>query len=162
MKEVWKFYKETKQNRWGHRIYEVSNFGRVKLNGKLFKCTIINGYYYLCHKPLHRIVAELFLPDWDPNKEVDHINTITTDNRACNLRIVNHKENCNNPLTLHHVNISNSRKKGVPRSEEIKQKISESKKGQSNGRLGLHHTEETKQKMRESMKKYWELKHAQT
>ena len=35
MKEEWKIYKETKNSRWGHRVYEVSNLGRVKCNGEV-------------------------------------------------------------------------------------------------------------------------------
>ena len=130
MKEVWKFYKETNQQPWGHRIYEVSNLGRVKVNGEIFIPTIVSaGYYYLCHRPLHRIVAELFILGWDEKFEIDHIDCNPLNNRVENLRICrNHKENCNNPLTLYHVKVSNLKRRGIPRSEEIRQKISESKK----------------------------------
>lgn len=40
---------------------------------------------------LHR-----YIMDCPEDKEVDHINRITIDNRKCNLRVVDRKENCNN------------------------------------------------------------------
>ena len=33
--EQWKVYKITSSRRWGHNVYEVSNFGRVRVNGEL-------------------------------------------------------------------------------------------------------------------------------
>lgn len=40
---------------------------------------------------LHR-----YIMDCPEDKEIDHINRVTIDNRKCNLRIVDRKENCNN------------------------------------------------------------------
>lgn len=113
MQEVWKFYKETK-SKYGHRIYEVSNLGRVKLNGKLYICPIRkDGYYYLCNKPLHRIVAELFIPGWDEKFEIDHKDRNRLNNMITNLLICfNHSQNINNPLTIQY-KIENSHKKPV-------------------------------------------------
>lgn len=146
MKEVWKFYKETNSRPWGHRIYEVSNFGRVKLNGELYTCPVTRGYYYLLHNPLHRIVAQLFLPDWDPNKEVDHINGNKLNNIATgektNLRMCSHKENMNNPLWL--------------------ERNGETHKGLTPWNKGIPHTEETRQKLKLARQKYLERKNAQT
>lgn len=105
--------------------YEVSNLGNVKSlerkvesvrNGKpfintyyekLLRQAIDNKGYYRVKlqkdrsketRKVHRLVAEAFLGDIY-NKEIDHINTIKTDNRVENLRIVTSKENSNNPLT---------------------------------------------------------------
>lgn len=173
IKEIWVFYKETNNARWGHRIYYVSNWGRVKCNGELYKCTITRGYYYLNGIPLHRIIAEKFLPDWDPNKEVDHINTIKTQNMVWNLRMVDSKGNANNPLTRQHKKGKGGHKhteeeklhqslmikgktpwnKGIALSEEHKRKVSESLKGKIPWNKGKHHSEETKKKMSESHKK---------
>lgn len=52
-------------------------------------------------KKVHRLVAEAFLGEIT-DKEIDHINTIKTDNRLTNLRIVTGKENSNNPLSIEH------------------------------------------------------------
>ena len=113
--------------------YEVSNLGKVKSlerkvesvrNGKpfintyyekLLRQAIDNKGYYRVKlqkdrnketRKVHRLVAEAFLGDIY-NKEVDHINTIKTDNRVENLRIVTSKENSNNPLTRMHYSNAN-------------------------------------------------------
>ena len=36
--------------------------------------------------PVHRLVAEAFMPDFKPDWDVDHRNGDTSDNRLCNLR----------------------------------------------------------------------------
>jgi len=115
MEEIWKFYKETTRGRYGHRIYEVSNYGRVKCNGKLFKCRIgTDGYYYLCHRLLHRIIAELFITGYYENCEIDHKDCNPLNNRVDNLLICqNHKQNMNNPLTRQHIRESSNKKNPI-------------------------------------------------
>lgn len=125
MKEIWKDIK-------GYEgIYQVSSEGRVRsldridsnnhpLKGIILKPYISNSGYLLVglykqqkrdRKLLHRLVAEAFIPNPDNKPEIDHINTIKTDNTVflnedgsinyekTNLRWTTRKENINNPLT---------------------------------------------------------------
>lgn len=103
MKEIWKLYRENnlKKTDSRYRKYEVSNYGRVKLNGKILEPRSIepNDYvYYSCGR-IHRIVAKLFVENPDNKPCVDHIDGDKHNNRADNLRWVTYKENCANPIT---------------------------------------------------------------
>ena len=159
MEEIFKLYKETRSNRHGHRVYEVSNLGRVKCNGKIVEPYINNRYLCVGTFYIHRAVAELFVPNPENKPYIDHINTVTTDNRAENLRWVTQAENNRNPLTRKHyseakhgtIHTAEAKRKmseshkGKPLSEETKRKISESHKGKL-------HSEETKRKISEALK----------
>lgn len=112
MEEIWK-------NIEGYEGYQVSNLGRVRsldridsnnhpLKGVVLKPHISNSGYLLVGlykqqkrdgKLVHRLVAEAFIPNYDNKPEIDHINTVKTDNRVENLRWATQKENINNPLT---------------------------------------------------------------
>lgn len=110
MEEIWKLFKKgyiSKDGREINPIY-ISNYGNVKgrklsLNDK--------GYFTFCYQDktykLHRVVAELFIPNPDNKRCIDHINTIRTDNRVENLRWCSQKENINNPLSIQKYKQSN-------------------------------------------------------
>ena len=123
MEEIWKDIE-------GYEGYQVSNFGRVRsldrYNGRGYwiKGCILKpimdkkGYLTVGLSKnnqrkafkVHRLVALHFIPNIENKPEIDHINTIKTDNRVENLRWVTPKENSNNPLSI--VNKSES-KKGI-------------------------------------------------
>ena len=145
--EEWKIYK--KSGAPYYRIYEVSNLGRVKLNGEIVEPHKGKGsYLYISNFDIHRAVAELFIPNPENKPCVDHINTDPLDNRACNLRWVTHKENSNNSLTRKHMSEAD---KCRLLSEEHKHKISEARKGKPRFK-GKTHSEETKRKISEARK----------
>lgn len=48
---------------------------------------------------IHRLVAEVFLPNPHNKPEIDHVNTNRGDNRALNLKWVTKSENRKNPIT---------------------------------------------------------------
>lgn len=103
-KEIWLFYKDTRHNHGGKKghYYEVSNFGRVKEDGKIKVFNYnIKGYLKICGEHLHVIVARLFVYNDDPIHKtyVDHIDTNIYNNRADNLRWVTASGNANNPLS---------------------------------------------------------------
>lgn len=70
---------------------------------KKLKPKIKRGWYYvrlrsdITHKPvfvgIHRLVAETFIPNDDPTKEVNHKNKIRNDNRVENLEWLTHADN---------------------------------------------------------------------
>jgi hypothetical protein len=98
----------SKYDRWvtkGGLVYRYS-----KAQDKLVLCKLSannKGYLQLqVSSPksivikVHKLVYETFVGEIPQGYEIDHINTIRDDNRIENLRLVSHKENCNNPLTL--------------------------------------------------------------
>lgn len=163
MEEIWKVYKTTGGNRYHKlKVWEVSNLGRVKLNGEIVEPHANNGYLRIGAFFIHRAVADLFIPNPENKPSIDHINTIKTDNRAENLRWVTCKENMNNSLTRMRNSESHKGRipwnkglklgKGTPHTEETKRKIAESLKGKPSGMKGKTQTEETKRKISEARK----------
>lgn len=114
MKEVWKPIERYNGD------YEISNMGRVKSVARLsiqnhklpekILSTWIDGDGYVkiklsyhgkgYHESIHRLVAEAFVPNPRNLNEVDHIDTIKTNNTPDNLRWCMHSENHLNPLTV--------------------------------------------------------------
>ena len=75
-------------------LYAVSRCGKVLRQLQPYTPTKhTNGYLCLGRKRLmHRVVAECWLENFDPAKQVHHINEIKSDNRAENLECVTAKE----------------------------------------------------------------------
>lgn len=121
-------------------------------NGKFRKGVLHDkGYrmhWYNCtdgkrHKLYEHVVKwEYFNGKIQDNMEIDHIIPISNGgtNKLSNLRITTHKENLNNPNSFK--NKSNSHKgqkawnKGIPWSQEVKAKISNTKKRNIQKMLG--------------------------
>lgn len=124
--EVWKTYRE--KSRYLRKI-EVSNKGHVKLGGKLKTFNLSNKqlYYTVCGMYVHRLVAELFVPNPDNKPEIDHIDTNKLNNNANNLHWVTRKENLNNPITIQNYRKSNKGKYKLAKnhSESARKKCSE-------------------------------------
>jgi len=79
--------------------------GRMTRNGVVIGNTHneSNKYHTIRHRgkvrKLHRVAFELMSVSIPPDKEVDHINRDTKDNRWCNLRLVTRSEQqCNKSL----------------------------------------------------------------
>ena len=142
MEEVWKVFKDTRIRKNGRphskgALWEVSDQGNVKKNGVLFECRLNCGYKFFGHGySVHRAVAILFIPNPDNKPCVDHINTNPLDNRVINLRWVTPKENNNNPITKRR---QSEARKGRPKSEEHRKKLSESMKGKNTGSRSEEH-----------------------
>ena len=84
--------------------YQVSNTGRVRRLGSDKDCSTRDrkGYPSVdlyehgqrTTRPVHRLVAEAFIPNPENRLEVNHIDGNKHNNNADNLEWVTHKENC--------------------------------------------------------------------
>ena len=100
MKEVFKLYSTNAGLHKPHRI-EVSNFGNVKVDGKLIDLSKYHGTYKQVHLlRVHRMVAELFIPNPENKPYVDHIDGNKYNNHVTNLRWATPSENRLNPISV--------------------------------------------------------------
>jgi hypothetical protein len=100
--------------------YQASTLGRIrnKITGRVLKSAVFTAPGRHKHTDVrvglhinkilktykvHRLCAKTFLDNYSDLLEVDHINGCSTDNRIENLRMVTHKENMNNPITLKYI-----------------------------------------------------------
>lgn len=84
--------------RWRYNIrYDVyvSTLGRLKdKQGNICSVCKSDGYLRYKGKPVHRIVAETWLPTaGSAFLTIDHLNHNTFDNRVCNLEVITKEEN---------------------------------------------------------------------
>lgn len=92
-----------KYDRWVSKEGVVLKYNEYK--DKLTVCTEYErcGYIRVFTKlgkiSAHRVIYETFVGSIPDGFEIDHINTIRSDNRLENLRCVTHKENCSNPIS---------------------------------------------------------------
>ncbi len=93
-------------------------FVPVHKRGKDYRGVYIEGQGY----KVSRLIAITFpeiCGSWFEGAEVDHINTIRTDDRAENLRVCTHADNQRNPLTRKHISESYNRR-GTKQEKEPK------------------------------------------
>lgn len=97
--EEWKSAKEI-----GFSNYEVSDCGRVSnaKSGRILKLHTDRGYKCLRlpddsgkrkNLSVHRMVAMLFIPGYEQGLDVNHKNSIRSDNRKCNLEWMTRRAN---------------------------------------------------------------------
>lgn len=98
-----------------HRDYEGSTEGNIRHKGKEVRQIKNKKNYLFIHFGSksywsHRFIYECFNGPIPAGLVIDHINTIRTDNRPSNLRLVTTTQNNRNPLTIakliNHKNLS--------------------------------------------------------
>lgn len=90
---------ERKQKRENTTVTYQEKIRSVYINSMGYPCVTLCKNMKSKAYTIHRLLAEAFIPNPDNKPCVDHINTITTDNRLENLRWVTHKENTRNSIT---------------------------------------------------------------
>jgi len=110
---------------------EVSDEGNVKVDGKPYDLSKSNTVYkkVLGHY-VHRMVAELFIPNLENKPYVDHIDGNRYNNKVTNLRWATPSENRLNPITVERYNKSSaSEETSIKRIESHKKYCKENPNG---------------------------------
>lgn len=108
--------------------YRISNLGNVfsLRNGSNLRPSVTEkGYLRVClqkdgekkWKRIHRLVAEMFIPNPEEKPTVNHINNVRNDNRVCNLEWATMSEQ--NREISHRANVA----QGIYNSDYIKRKM---------------------------------------
>lgn len=121
----------------GYEIYEdgkiirterLSKTGKALKRRELFPTKAKNGYrtVRLYNKDgvmkqfyLHRLIWEAFNGKIPEGYEIDHFSTDRSDNNLNHLRLVSHKDNCNNPKSIERYRESNALSKGKFNREKM-------------------------------------------
>ena len=127
MEEIWRkieFLNGYEASNYGNirsidRVYVDKNGKSYRRKGKLLKLHLTNGGYLrlqLTDKSysVSRLIALVFpeiCGEWFEGAEIDHINTIRTDNKPENLSWVDRSGNLANPITKQHMADSHTGKK---------------------------------------------------
>jgi hypothetical protein len=124
-----------------NHLYAVSRCGKVLRKHRPYTPSRHNmGYLSMGSKWLvHRIVAECWMDDFDPTKQIHHINGDKTDNRLDNLECISQAEH----LRDRHADICQALGK-YERTDEAREKLRKA-------RLGSVTSEETKAKQRAAL-----------
>jgi hypothetical protein len=102
-------------------LYEVSNLGRVRnIKGLIMKQRTMRGYKLIrlsrsnkaFHKQVHRLVAEVFLPNPENKPQVDHKDTDRGNNKVTNLKWVTGSENIKHVFEVGHKDMKGEKNGG--------------------------------------------------
>lgn len=147
--EIWKVWRDNRRKGTAGSLWEVSNFGNIKKNGKAYPPKIRDDGYFMfgvgwC---VHRAVAELFVPNIDNKPTTDHIDRDKSNNHYTNLRWATMAEQNKNRRSFKG---ENNPFYGKKHTEETLKKLSAINKGKPSTFKGRHHTEESKRKLSEA------------